>query len=61
VAGGHRAERIVRRVITAAVLAAAALVVEAADLALTHIDEVDAVAATEGFRTVYFTPERSPL
>ncbi len=42
-----------KRLVTAAALAAGALVVLAADLALGHIDEIEAVAATYGFRMIY--------
>jgi hypothetical protein len=56
-AGRHRAGRIVKRFVTAATLAMGALVVQAADFALTHIDEEGTIAkATHGFRTIHRLP-----
>jgi hypothetical protein len=56
VAGWRRVYLMTRLLVTAAALAAGMLIVQAADLALAHIDEVDAVAATHGFRTIYTSP-----
>jgi hypothetical protein len=43
--------------VTAALLAAAALVVGAADFALAHIDGVDSIGATYGFLTIHGTED----
>jgi len=55
-AGLHRPDRTMKRVVTAVVLAMAAFAVPAASFTLSHMEEVGGVEATHGFRTLHSTP-----